>query len=216
MDNAATRSIINLHPWLHIRPKLSLLLKPTTTSTSKSENMNSTTMKETKTDVARTNTAYKLFSSSHFKSQSSLFDQTSTSSNGSLNTSSPPSVVSTTGTITNSSMKLVMLNNVKDTMFNVYNTTAGEITSGFYSMSTSHSYSLQHAMDNQTSTSYFTDESMDGINSGFIVIPAIYNAIVACAIRFATGNRTSMYDPIPVTLERSEDIDIDTLLYNNT
>ena len=173
---------------------------------------------EITTGVSRINTAHRFFSSSHLTSQSSLFNQKSTSSNVFLNDSNPSSAVSTTGPVTtnNSSMKLVMLNSVNDTMFHVYNTTAGQITNDFYWMNMSHNFSLQHAMDNKTSTSYFIDSSMDGMNSGFIVIPSIYNVTIACAIRFATGNRTSMYDPLRITLEGSKDTEIDTLLYNNT
>lgn len=120
--------------------------------------------------------------------------------------------------------RLVMLNQPNDTMAIIYATKAGEVTGDFEAMNTSMTTTLRYAMDNQTSTSYVSyrsalnvnvSNSTDAIDSGFIVVPSIHNATVACALRFATGSRGLWYDPMSVTLEGSNDTDMSDLHFNS-
>ena len=106
-----------------------------------------------------------------------------------------------------------MLNRENDTIFDLYNTTAGQSTGGFNGSFSPNGHLPHHAMDNLTSTSYLNYGHLGGTNktvfgpgvgTGFLVIPSIRSTTVARTLHFATANASSDRDPLTVTLEGSK------------
>ena len=106
---------------------------------------------------------------------------------------------------------LISLTSRADTIVAIYNTRAGGSVNGLngvYPAAENH----RNAIDNNLTTKYLNfggptcaDCSLttEGIDTGFIVLPAISNATVARAIIFATANDLAARDPLTVTLEGS-------------
>ena len=126
---------------------------------------------------------------------------------------------STTSQTTTTERPLISLTNPGDTIVAIYNTRAGDSVNGFdgvYPAAENYLY----AIDNNLNTKYLNfggptcvgcSSTTEGIDTGFIVLPAISDATVARAIIFATANDLAARDPLTVTLEGSTASDASSL-----
>ena len=113
----------------------------------------------------------------------------------------------------------VPLTNPGDQIVAIYNTRAGGSVGGIDGVYPA-TENYTNAIDNDVTTKYlnFGGQACDGctsttqgIDTGYIVLPAISSATIARAILFATANDLFERDPLTVTLEGSNASDAATL-----
>jgi hypothetical protein len=107
---------------------------------------------------------------------------------------------------------LIVLNHAEDIIVGLYNTTAGGSIGGLNGTYAPAGEMPHLAMDNSTSTKYLNfgvkncslcTGYQGGLGTGFLVIPTLSNATVACGLRFATANDNPGRDPITVTFKHN-------------
>jgi hypothetical protein len=115
-----------------------------------------------------------------------------------------------TTTTTTTTRPLIQITQPDDSIFGIYNTTAGQSTGGLNGRFSVLAEEPPMAIDGLLTTKYLNfgnngsgsaNLSQAGINTGFYVTPNISNASVVCGLLFGTAMDNPLRDPIAVTLE---------------